>query len=243
MKNDKTAIVTGGSRGIGKAIAKIFAQNGFNVAIIYASNKNEATKTVHEITDSGGMAIAYASDIADETQMAALFEKIVSDLGAIDVVVNSAGLMHLSLVADIDWNLFDAMIRTNLRGAFVVSQLAAKYVREGGSILNFSSSVTKLAPPTYGAYAATKGGVEVLALIFAKELSGRNITVNTIAPGPTATDLFFNGKDDETIERTIQMNPMKRLGEPEDIANLVLDIVTSSRWVNGQTIYVNGGVI
>jgi 3-oxoacyl-[acyl-carrier protein] reductase len=151
--------------------------------------------------------------------------------------------MHLSPVANIDWNQFDAMIRTNLRGTFVVSQLATKYVREGGSILNFSSSVRKLAPPTYGAYAATKGGVEALTLILAKELSGRNITVNTVAPGPTATDLFFNGKDDETIERFIQMNPMKRLGEPEDIANLVFDIVTSSRWVNGQTIYVNGGVI
>jgi 3-oxoacyl-[acyl-carrier protein] reductase len=243
MKNDKTAIVTGGSRGIGKAVAKILSQNGFNVAIVYASNEKEATKTVLEITDSGGTAKAYSADIADETQMAELFEEIVKDLGAIDVVVNSAGLMHLSPVANIDWNQFDAMIRTNLRGTFAVSQLATKYVREGGSILNFSSSVRKLAPPTYGAYAATKGGVEALTLILAKELSGRNITVNTIAPGPTATDLFFNGKDDETIERFIQMNPMKRLGEPEDIANLVLDIVTSSRWVNGQTIYVNGGVI
>jgi 3-oxoacyl-[acyl-carrier protein] reductase len=243
MKNDKTAIVTGGSRGIGKAVSKILSQNGFNVAIVYASNEKEATKTVLEITDSGGTAKAYSADIADETQMAELFEEIVKDLGAIDVVVNSAGLMHLSPVANIDWNQFDAMIRTNLRGTFVVSQLATKYVREGGSILNFSSSVRKLAPPTYGAYAATKGGVEALTLILAKELSGRNITVNTVAPGPTATDLFFNGKDDETIERFIQMNPMKRLGEPEDIANLVFDIVTSSRWVNGQTIYVNGGVI
>lgn len=239
----KTALITGGSKGIGKAIARSLAIDaGMHVAIVYSSNTAEADKTVAEITEAGGSVKAYQADVADEKAMSEVFDDVIKNNGGIDVVVNSAGIMRLGPVASFDLGDFDTMMRTNVRGTFVTSQLAAQHLRDGGSIINFSTSVVRTALPTYGAYTATKGAVEGLTLILARELRGRNISVNTVAPGPTATDLFLDGKDEETIQRLANANPKERLGTPEDIAAVVHDLVTSSTWINGQVIYVNGGM-
>ncbi len=239
----KVAIVIGGSKGIGKAVAHSLAIDAeMKVAIIYSSNEAEASKTVTEITDDGGAISSYKADVADEVAMSKVFDEVIAEHGGIDIVVNTAGIMRLGPVATFSLGDFDAMMRTNVRGTFVSSQLAARHVRSGGSIINFSTSVVKTAFPNYGAYTATKGAVEGLTLILARELRGKDINVNTVAPGPTATDLFLDGKDDETIQKIASANPKERLGTPEDIAAVVLNLVTVSTWVNGQTIYVNGGM-
>ena len=159
------------------------------------------------------------------------------------MVVNAAGIMILGSVVDFDLDDLDRMHRTNIRGTFVVNQQAARRLRKGGSVINFSSSVTQLALPNYAPYAATKGAVDAISLILAKELRGRDITVNAVAPGPTATALFLDGKDDATIDRMAKMNPLERLGMPGDIAEVVSFLAGPGRWVNGQTIYVNGGMV
>ncbi|MEV4081150.1 SDR family oxidoreductase, partial [Nonomuraea fuscirosea] len=159
----------------------------------------------------------------------------------IDVLVHTAGIMPLAPVAQMDLDTFDRVQRTNVRGTFVVDQLAARRLRAGGAIINFSTSVTRLQLPNYGAYAASKGAAEALTLILARELRGRDITVNAVAPGPTATPLFFEGKSQEVIDRTAAMNPMERLGTPEDIAEVVAFLAGPGRWVNGQVLYANGG--
>lgn len=239
--NKRVAIVTGGSRGIGRASAERLAADGMAVAIIYASNKTEADATVDSITVAGGTAIAIQADIADQQAVEQAFATVEQTYGGVDVVVNAAGIMILSTVAELDLNVLDRLYQTNIRGTFIVSQQAARYVRPGGAIINFSSSVVKLALPTYAAYAATKGATDALTLILARELRGRDITVNTIAPGPTATELFLNGKDDATIERMAKMNPMERLARPSDIAEVVSFLAGPARWINGQVLYANGG--
>ncbi len=157
------------------------------------------------------------------------------------MVVNAAGIMLLSPLADLDLEVFDRIIRTNLRGTFVVDQQAARRLRTGGAIINFSSSLTKLARPGYSAYAATKGAVEAITLILARELRGRDITVNAVAPGPTATPLFLDGKPQELIDRIAAEPPLERLGQPDDIAEIVAFLAGPARWINGQVIYANGG--
>lgn len=159
-----------------------------------------------------------------------------------DVVVHAAGVMVLGPVATFDLDALDRMHRTNIRGTFVVNQQAARRVRTGGAIINFSTTVTKLALPTYAPYAATKGAVDAISLILAKELRGRDITVNAVAPGPTATALFLDGKDAETIDRMAKMNPLERLGTPGDISEVVSFLAGPARWINGQTIFANGGM-
>jgi 3-oxoacyl-[acyl-carrier protein] reductase len=160
----------------------------------------------------------------------------------VDVVVNTAGIMLLAPVAELDLADLDRMHRTNIRGTFVVSQLAARRLRAGGALVNFSTSVTRLQSPGYAAYAASKGAVEAMTLVLARELHGRDITVNTVAPGPTATPLFLEGKPQELIDRIAGMNPMGRLGNPEDIAEVVAFLAgPGGRWTNGQVLYVNGG--
>ncbi|HEY0260114.1 MAG TPA: SDR family oxidoreductase [Lacisediminihabitans sp.] len=239
--DQRIAIVTGGSRGIGRAVAERLAADGFGVAIAYASNEAEAKTVVEGIEARGGSAIAVRADVADESAVTALFEATEARFGGVDVVVNAAGIMILGPLAGFDLADFDRTVRTNLRGTYVVDQLAAQRVRDGGAILNFSTTVTRTSLPNYSAYAATKGAVEALGLILAKELAGRDITVNTVAPGPTATDLFLDGKDEALIERIKGQNPMHRLGTPEDIAEVVSFLAGPGRWINGQVVFANGG--
>ena len=237
----RVAIVTGGSRGIGRETALRLAADGQAVAIAYAGNTAEADSAVKEIQAAGGAAIAVQADVADETAVAALFDATEQQFGGVDVVVNAAGIMVLAPLAEFDLDDLDRMHRTNIRGAFVINQQAARRVRSGGAIINFSTSVTRLSLPTYAAYAASKAAVEAISLILARELRGRDITVNAVAPGPTATALFLDGKDDATIDRMSKANPMERLGTPADIAEVISHLAGPGRWINGQTIYVNGG--
>jgi 3-oxoacyl-[acyl-carrier protein] reductase len=174
--------------------------------------------------------------------MAAAFDAVEAAFGGIDVVVNTAGIMLLSPIATLDLADLDRMHRTNIRGTFVVSQLAANRLRSGGAIINFSTSVTRTQLPAYGAYVASKAAVEGITLILARELRGRDITVNGVAPGPTATPLFLEGKSRELIDQIASMNPMGRLGTPEDIAETVAFLAGPARWVNGQILFTNGGM-
>ncbi|WP_210602263.1 SDR family oxidoreductase [Brevibacterium oceani] len=237
----RVAIVTGGSGGIGRAAAERLALDGTSVVVHYSSRAATADAVVSTITDAGGQAIAAGGDVADEQAMAELFRTAADTFGGVDVVVHTAGIMPLAPISEMDLETFDRIQRVNVRGTFVVDQLAAQEVREGGAIINFSTSVTKLLMPNYGAYAASKGAVEALALILARELRGRDITVNTIAPGPTATPLFFEGKDEQVVAHIASLNPLERLGTPEDIAEVVAFLAGPGRWVNGQTIFANGG--
>ncbi|KJK42823.1 3-ketoacyl-ACP reductase [Lentzea aerocolonigenes] len=239
----RVAIVTGGSRGIGRAAAERLAADGMAVVIVYAGNKVEADKAVEEIKAAGGQAIAAQADVADEAALGAAFDLAAETFGGVDVVVNSAGIMPLGTVADMDLDVFDRIIRTNARGTFVVSQQAARKLRNGGAIINVSSSVVGLRFPQYGAYAMSKGGVEALTLILARELRGRDITVNAIAPGPTATALFLEGKDQATIDNLAKQAPLERIGSPEDIAEVISFLAGPARWVNGQVVRANGGII
>ncbi len=240
---DRVAIVTGASGGIGRAVAVRLAQEGMAVAVHYAGNRSRAQETVDEVANAGGRAIVVAADVADENEVTAMFDRVEAEFGGVDVVVNTAGIMLLAPLIDLDFDDFDRMHRTNVRGTFVVSQQAARRVRAGGAIVNFSSSVVKIALPSYTAYAATKGAVDAMTLILAKELRGRDITVNTVAPGPTATPLFLDGKPQEVVDNLKSMSPLERLGEPADIAEAIAFLAGPARWINGQVIYANGGVI
>jgi 3-oxoacyl-[acyl-carrier protein] reductase len=239
----RVAIVTGGSRGIGREAAERLAGDGFSVVVNFAGNQAEADKAVAAITEAGGQALAFRADVADETEVAALFDAAESTYGGVDVVVHAAGVMTLAPLADFDLDALDRMHRTNIRGTFVVDQQAVRRLREGGAVINFSSSVLALALPGYSAYAASKGAVEAMTLILARELRGRDITVNAVAPGPTATALFLDGKDEETIARMAAQPPLERLGTPDDIAGVVSFLAgPAGRWVNGQVLRANGGI-
>ncbi|MBP2327723.1 3-oxoacyl-[acyl-carrier protein] reductase [Kibdelosporangium banguiense] len=239
----RVAIVTGASGGIGRVVAERLAADGMSVLVHYSGNQARADETVAAITEAGGIASAFRADVADETAVAAMFDAAEQRYGGIDVVVHTAGIMLLSPLAELNLDDLDRMHRTNIRGTFVVDQQAARRVRTGGAIINFSTSVTKIALPTYTAYAATKGAVDAITLILARELRGRDITVNAVAPGPTATPLYLDGKEQSVIDRMAAMSPLERLGEPKDIAEAVAFLAGPARWINGQVIYANGGVI
>ena len=244
MSEQRVAVVTGGSRGIGRAIAVELATRGTAVVVGYAGGADAAAQVVEEITTAGGRAVAARADVADEHQVAAMFDTATETFGGVDVVVNAAGVMSLSPIADLDLDDLDRMHRTNIRGAFVVAREAARRLRDGGAFIGVSTSVVGLQFPTYGAYAASKGAVEAMTLILARELRGRNITANTVAPGPTATDLFLDGKDQATIDHLAQQPPLERLGTPEDMAGVVAFLAgPDGHWINGQTIRANGGII
>ncbi len=243
ITSQRVAIVTGGSRGIGARGAQRLAADGFAVVVNYAGNSAEAEKVVNAITETGGQAVAVRADVADENAVAALFDTAQRTFGGVDVLVHAAGIMTLAPLVDLDLDDFDRMHRINVRGTFVVDQQAARRLRPGGAIINFSSSVLGLALPGYSAYAASKGAVEALTLILARELRGRDITVNAVAPGPTATALFLDGKDEQTIARMAAQAPLERLGTPEDIATVVTFLAGPARWINGQVIRANGGII
>lgn len=239
----RVAVVTGGSRGIGREVAERLSRDGMSVAIAYAGDQDAADQAVAAITDGGGHAFAMRADVAEEAEVAALFEATSERFGGVDVVVHAAGVMTLAPVADFDLAVLDAMHRTNIRGTFVVDKRAANDLRDGGAIINFSSSVVKVGLPGYAAYAASKGAVDAISMVLAKELRGRDITVNAVAPGPTATALFLDGKDDATVEQMAKMNPLERLGTPGDVAELVAFLAGPCRWINGQTVYANGGMV
>ncbi|MGW3315452.1 SDR family oxidoreductase [Streptomyces fungicidicus] len=238
----RVALVTGGSGGIGRAAAKRLARDGFAVAVHYAGNRARAEETVAAITAAGGRALAVTGDVADETEMALAFDSVRSAFGGLDVVVNTAGVMILAPVETLDLADLDRMHRTNIRGTFVVGQQAARSLRPGGALINFSTSVVRTQLPAYSAYVASKAAVEAMTLVLARELRGRDITVNAVAPGPTATPLFLQGKDEATVDRLAQAAPLERLGDPEDIAEVVAFLAGPARWVNGQVLYANGGL-
>ncbi|MEU0304278.1 SDR family oxidoreductase [Streptomyces sp. NPDC006175] len=240
----RVALVTGGSRGIGRAVSHQLARDGLAVVVNYARDAAAAEETVSAITAAGGRAISVRADVADEHAVAALFDRAEQEFGGVDVVVNCAGRLALSPIADLDLVVLDDVHRTNIRGTFVVAQQAARRLRAGGSFVGFSSSVVGTWFPAYGAYAASKGAVEAITLILARELRGRDITVNTVAPGPTATDLFLEGKTPEQIDQLAMTPPLERLGTPEDIARVVAFLTSpAGHWVNGQILRANGGMV
>ena len=238
----KVAIVTGASRGIGRTIALRLAADGFGVVVNYAGNAAKAEEVVGEITGSGGRAIAIQADIASAEDVQKLFEKTLKTFGQIDVVVNNAGIMSLSLIAKGDVEAFDKIIATNLRGTFLVMSQAAQHVAEGGRIIAFSSSVLAKSFPTYGPYIAAKAGVEGLVRVLANELRGHKITVNAVAPGPVATELFLSDKTEEQIAQLSKLAPLERLGQPDDIAGVVSFLAgPDGGWINAQVVRANGG--
>jgi 3-oxoacyl-[acyl-carrier protein] reductase len=242
MSATRVALVTGGSGGIGRATALRLARDGVAVAVHYAGREDRAKEVVEAVTGEGGRALAVGGDVADEAAMSAVFDQVEAAFGGIDVVVHTAGVMLLAPIAELDLDVFDRVHRTNVRGTVVVAQQAARRVRAGGAVLLFSTSVTRLSFPGYGAYVSSKGAVEALVPVLARELRGRDVTVNAVAPGPTATPLFLDGKTDEQIAALAAQPPLERLGTPEDIAESVAFLAGPARWVNGQTLFANGGI-
>ncbi|WP_371477737.1 SDR family oxidoreductase [Kitasatospora sp. NBC_00315] len=240
----RVAIVTGGSRGIGRRTVARLAADGYALVVGYAGNQAEAEAAVEEAVAGGARAVAVRADVADEHAVAALFDVAEAEFGGVDVVVHAAGRMHTAPIAELDLAVLDDLHRTNIRGTFVVVQQAARRVRPGGAIVTFSTSAVGLALPNYGAYCAGKGAVEALTLILARELRGRDVTANAVAPGPTATDLFLDGKDEETVARLAAQPPLERLGTPADIAEVVAFLASpAGHWINGQVVRANGGIV
>jgi 3-oxoacyl-[acyl-carrier protein] reductase len=241
--SNRVAIVTGGSRGIGRQSALRLAADGYNLVLVYSGNEAEAESAVQEVLAAGAKAIAVQADVSDLDAVTRVFDAAEQAYGGVDVIVHAAGIMKLTTIVDADFDIIDEIIRVNTRGTFTVAQQAAKRLRSGGAFIAFSTSVVGLALPTYGPYVASKAAVEGIILILARELRGRDITVNAVAPGPTATALFLDGKDEETIARMAAQPPLERLGVPADIAEVVAFLAGPARWVNGQVLRVNGGII
>lgn len=242
----RVAIVTGASRGIGAAIAKRLAADGISVIVNYATKPDAAEAVVRDIRQAGGHAYPVLADVSDPVAVEALFDQAQEVYGAVDILINNAGIIQPGNVplGDTDDALYQRIFAINTKGTFNTLRVAAKRMPDGGCIVNFSTSVIGLALPGYSIYAASKAAVEAFTQIFAKELRGRNICVNAIAPGPTATDLFFNDKSEQQISALTTQAPLERLGNPQDIANVVAFLVSEQgRWINGQTLRVNGGII
>jgi 3-oxoacyl-[acyl-carrier protein] reductase len=238
----KVALVTGASGGIGSAIALRLASDGCAVVVHYAGSPQGADRVVTEITGKGGRAVAIKADIGEPAEVRALFAEAKQALGRIDVVVHCAGIMPLATIESGDVELFDRVIRTNLRGSFIVLSEAAKALSSGGRIVALSSSVVAKSFPAYGPYIASKAGLEGLVRVLANELRGRNITADVVAPGPVMTPLFLEGKSDAEIANFAKLAPLERVGQPEDIANVVAFLAgPDGGWVNGQVVRANGG--
>jgi 3-oxoacyl-[acyl-carrier protein] reductase len=243
-RTSKIAIVTGASRGIGAAVAERLAADGLTVVVNYSGDTGPAEALARKIEIAGGRALIAKADVSDAGAVRAMFDTTEATFGGVDVLVNNAGIMQLAKIADSDDALFDRQIAVNLKGSFNAMREAAKRLRDGGRIVNFSTSVVGTKFETYGVYAATKAAIETMTAILSKEMRGRNITVNAVAPGPTATDLFLNGKSPELVERLAKMNPLERLAAPEDIASAVAFLVgPDGGWINGQVLRANGGMV
>jgi 3-oxoacyl-[acyl-carrier protein] reductase len=240
----KVAIVTGASRGIGAAVAERLAADGFIVVIDYSGDAESAETLARKIEGKGGRALTAKADVSDPNAVRGMFDAAEAAFGGVDVLINNAGIMKLAKIADSDDALFDQQVAVNLRGTFNTLREAAKRLRDGGRIVNFSTSVVGTKLETYGVYAATKSAIETMTAVLSKELRGRSITVNAVAPGPTATDLFLVGKSPELIDRFAKMNPLERLGTPQDIAAAVSFLAgPDGSWINGQTLRANGGMV
>ena len=243
-QNRKVAIVTGSSRGIGAAIATRLATDGLAVVVNYAGHVASAEELVAKIRRAGGEALAVKADVSDAAAVTSLFDATEKAFGGVDVLVNNAGIMTLGRIADVDDAAFTRQVDINFRGTFNTLREAGRRLREGGRIVNLSSSVVGLKFENYGVYAATKAAVETLTAIMAKELRGRDTTVNAVAPGPTGTELFLDGKSPQLVEKLSKMNPLERLGTPRDIAAAVAFLVgPDGAWINGQTLRANGGMV
>lgn len=240
----KVALITGASRGIGASLALRLVDDGFAVVINYANSAKDAETLVQRITDEGGRAVAVQADVSNSADVARLFEQAEAALGKVDVLVNNAGVLKMVPLADSTDELYDSTFNINTRGTFNTLREAAKRLNDGGRIVNFSSSTVGMNLPNYSLYIASKAAVESLTKVFAQELRGRNITVNAVAPGPVATDLFFEGKSEELIQQLAKRPPLERLGEPHDIAGIVAFLVgPEGGWINGQVLRANGGIV
>lgn len=242
----QVAIITGASRGIGAAIARRLASDGYAVVINYAGQAEPAQALAHSIMASGGQALAIQADVADPAAVERLFAHTIEHFGRVDVLVNNAGIMPPSLptLAGTDDATFERLFAVNVKGTFHTLRAAAARLAHGGRIVNFSSSVIGLGLPGYAVYGATKAAVETMTHILAKELRGKAITVNAVAPGPTATDLFLNGKSPQAVARLAALAPLERLGTPDDIAAAVAFLAgPDGGWVNGQVLRANGGMV
>ena len=240
----KVALVTGASRGIGRAIALQLAADGFAVVVNYAGNTALAEEVVADVEAKGGRALAVQADIADADAVARLFEQTLAAFGRLDVVVNNAGMMQMARMTSDNVGILDRTLAINLRGSWLVMAKAAETLGEGGRIIAVSSSVLGKSFPGYGAYIASKAGVEGLVKVLANELRGRNIAVNAVAPGPVGTELFFEGKSEEQIQSIANLAPFERLGQPEEIADVVSFLAgPQGRWINGQILRANGGMV
>lgn len=239
---EKVAIVTGASRGIGRAIALKLASNGASVVVNYAGNADKAQEVVAEIEKLGVQAIALQADVSKVADIQRLFEQTIERFGKIDILVNNAGVTFYKPITEVTEEDFDKIFAINVKGTYFACQQAAHHLADGGRIINFSSSTTAMMLPTYSAYVGTKGAVEQITRVVAKELGGRQITVNVISPGPTDTELFRQGKSEEQINRFAQMAALGRLGQVQDIADVVAFLASEeARWITGQNIRVNGG--
>ncbi|MGV3480188.1 MAG: SDR family oxidoreductase [Sphingobium sp.] len=240
----RVAIVTGASRGIGAAIARRLADDGHIVIVNFAGRVAEAEALVRAIEADGGRALVAQADIANADAVSRMFDTAEAAFGGVDILVNNAGVMQLASIAESDDALLDRLVAINLKGSFNTLRQASRRLRDGGRIVNLSTSVVGLNLENYGVYAATKAAVETLTRILSKELRGRSITVNAVAPGPVATDLFLDGKSPELIARMAKMNPLERLGTPEDIAATIAFLVgRDGGWINGQIVRANGGMV
>ncbi|EUC20998.1 SDR family oxidoreductase [Paraburkholderia hospita] len=243
VKNSGVALVTGASRGIGATIARRLARDGFSVALNYASSSGEADKLAAELSQTGVKAIAVQGDVAKVDDVRRMFETVEQQLGKVDVLVNNAGILKTAPLAQTGDELFAQTFAINVGGVFNTLREAATRVNDGGRIINLSSTTLALNLPGYSIYNGTKAAVEAFTRVFAKELRGRRITVNCVAPGPVATDLFLNGKTDEQIQQFSKMPPLERLGQPDDIANAVAFLAgPDGAWINGQVLRANGGI-
>ncbi|MGJ5672530.1 MAG: SDR family oxidoreductase [Nostochopsis sp.] len=239
----KIAIVTGASRGIGSAIALKLAEQGALITVNYAGNAEKAQEVVAEIEKLGSKAIAVQADISKVAEIQKLFKLTILDFGKVDILVNNAGAILYKPITEVTEADFDKIFAVNVKGTYFACQQAAHHMQDGGRIINFSSTTTAMMLPTYSAYVGTKGAVEQITRIVAKELGSRGITVNAISPGPTDTELFRQGKTEEQINRLAQASALGGLGEVQDIADVVAFLASEeARWITGQNIRVNGGV-
>ena len=240
----KVAIITGASRGIGSAIAKQLAGLGGKVVVNYSRSPEKAEEVVNDIKENGGEAVAIKADISKVSEIEMLFKETINRFGKIDILINNAGIMKTLPLLNITEEDFSKHYEINVKGTFFACKEAMKLMENNGRIINFSTSVAGGMTPGYSLYASTKGAVEQITRQLSKEFGPKNITINAVAPGPVNTELFTTGKTEEQIENLKSVNAFKRLGEPEDIANVIEFLVSDkAQWITGQTLRVNGGFI